>query len=705
LQKRIAVQSFSSALTAAFLVLLLGIPAWAVNMAVWNQDRTAANQVWGNLDNFSSPTDANYFAHPQQIGMGARPIGMGEAFVGLADELSAVWWNPAGLTQLPTNEVHWMGGDQDFTDAPYSGFISADYILDNHMAFAFSFERPYHPVGRYPDMLVPNKQFNGYPNLWNGVGQVGFPISYNSIADTAVQDVLAKEYRTWINLPFQEDDYVLTYATPLSADENLSFGINVKYMTQDADYAVEGITLNQVQGWGADVGFLYRLPLSHYGREVSFGLDLRDVASQIKYDTSREFTLPSTSTLGIGWKTTDFLTRDKLNLDADFIYINDPGLTGYDNHQLNLGGEMWFFKDHIGPRAGYSFYFDQPSRATLGLSLRYMLEFDYAYIFPYANEQDGTHWFSLALHWGGPKRNLPVPDVACTVDPPIFAPRNGELATFTLSAESKNGIDRWTLNIIDHNNQVVKSYSDRGAAPAQILWGGEDKTYRLLPDGEYTFLFTATDNAGASSSTPVQTLKIFTPPVVQATRGDLDKLRALIGRQNDDEEAVDQKLRSDVSKQLATLINQKNESVTLPPLVKAPPTPQPVSPSAIPGAPGNATPAGFAFPTVNDLPMPRTQLMTDPTGKKSYVVEYATAQTMPRYILSDAADVIRVSARDLGESVSTYDVRADYGNRVLRVVSPAATALNYAHGFIKAEQLLNASVVTLDGEAIQPLYR
>jgi hypothetical protein len=59
----------------------------------------------------------------------------------------------------------------------------------------------------------------------------------------------------------------------------------------------------------------------------------------------------------------------------------------------------------------------------------------------------------------------------------------------------------------------------------------------------------------------------------------------------------------------------------------------------------------------------------------------------------------------LGESVATYDVRADYGNRVLRVVSPAATALNYAHGFIKAEQLLNASVVTLDGEAIQPLYR
>lgn len=704
MQKRPAVQSFSLALTAAFF-LLLGVPAAAVDMATWTTDRTAANQIWGNIDNFSSPTDANYFGHYAPVGMGARPIGMGQAFVGLADELSAVWWNPAGLTQQPTNEVHWMGGDRDFSDAPYSGFISVDYILDNHMAFAFSYERPYHPVGKYPDMLVANKPFASQVSGFWGNFQPGTKIAYNDIADTAVQDVLAKEYRAWINLPFQEDDYVLTYATPLSGGENLSMGINVKYMTQDADYAVDGITLNEIQGWGADLGFLYRLPLSHFGNELGFGLDLRDLASQVKYDTSREFTLPCTSTLGVAWKTSDFLTRDKLNLDADFVYINDPGLDGNSNHQLNLGAEMWFFKGHIGPRAGWDFLFDQPSQGSLGFSLRYMLEFDYAYIFPAQNESDGSHWFSLSLHWGGPKRNLPVPDVACTVDPPIFAPRNGELATFTLSAESKNGIDRWTLNIIDRNNQVVKSYSDRGDAPAQILWGGEDKTYRLLPDGEYTFLFTATDNAGASSSTPVQTLKIFTPPVVQATRGDLDKLRALIVRQNDSEEAVDQKLRTDVSKQLAQLINQKNESVTLPPLVKAPEAPKPVSPSAIPGAPGNSTPAAFAFPTVNDLPMPRTQLVTDPTGKKAYVVEYATAQTMPRYILNDATDVIRVSARDLGESVATYDVRADYGNRVLRVVSPAATALNYAHGFIKAEQLLNASVVTLDGEAIQPLYR
>ncbi|PIP39595.1 hypothetical protein COX18_09635, partial [Candidatus Desantisbacteria bacterium CG23_combo_of_CG06-09_8_20_14_all_40_23] len=33
-------------------------------------------------------------------GIGARGVGMGGAFIGLADEWTAIYWNPAGLTQL-----------------------------------------------------------------------------------------------------------------------------------------------------------------------------------------------------------------------------------------------------------------------------------------------------------------------------------------------------------------------------------------------------------------------------------------------------------------------------------------------------------------------------------------------------------------------------------------------------------------------------
>jgi hypothetical protein len=38
------------------------------------------------------------------MGVGARAIGMGGAFVAIADDASASFWNPAGLTDLKTNQ-------------------------------------------------------------------------------------------------------------------------------------------------------------------------------------------------------------------------------------------------------------------------------------------------------------------------------------------------------------------------------------------------------------------------------------------------------------------------------------------------------------------------------------------------------------------------------------------------------------------------
>ncbi|MBU1881120.1 PorV/PorQ family protein, partial [bacterium] len=39
------------------------------------------------------------------IGVGSRPIAMGGAFVSIADDANAMFWNPAGLARLPKSEV------------------------------------------------------------------------------------------------------------------------------------------------------------------------------------------------------------------------------------------------------------------------------------------------------------------------------------------------------------------------------------------------------------------------------------------------------------------------------------------------------------------------------------------------------------------------------------------------------------------------
>ena len=57
--------------------------------------------------------------HGSDLGMGtgARAIGMGGAFVAVADDASASFWNPAGLTQLKSNQI--------FLSLDYPGEISS----------------------------------------------------------------------------------------------------------------------------------------------------------------------------------------------------------------------------------------------------------------------------------------------------------------------------------------------------------------------------------------------------------------------------------------------------------------------------------------------------------------------------------------------------------------------------------------------------
>ena len=40
-----------------------------------------------------------------RVGLGARAVGLGGAFSALADDVTAIYWNPAGLAQIENREV------------------------------------------------------------------------------------------------------------------------------------------------------------------------------------------------------------------------------------------------------------------------------------------------------------------------------------------------------------------------------------------------------------------------------------------------------------------------------------------------------------------------------------------------------------------------------------------------------------------------
>ncbi len=71
-----------------------------------------------------------------KIGVGSRATAMGDAFVAVANDVSALYWNPAGLTQFAENQVM-FSHNQWVVDINHD-FIGAVYHLDETNTFGVS---------------------------------------------------------------------------------------------------------------------------------------------------------------------------------------------------------------------------------------------------------------------------------------------------------------------------------------------------------------------------------------------------------------------------------------------------------------------------------------------------------------------------------------------------------------------------------------
>ncbi|MFH0777430.1 MAG: UPF0164 family protein [Candidatus Eisenbacteria bacterium] len=79
----------------------------------------------------SSVLADKYAAEFLKVGPGARALGMGGAFVALADDASAVYWNPAGLADIRERELEAMHAEQ------FGDVINYDFV-----AVALPLSRP-----------------------------------------------------------------------------------------------------------------------------------------------------------------------------------------------------------------------------------------------------------------------------------------------------------------------------------------------------------------------------------------------------------------------------------------------------------------------------------------------------------------------------------------------------------------------------------
>ena len=176
-----------------------------------------------------------------KIGPGARVDSLGGAFGAIANDVTTIYWNPAGLSQLEKTS---------FSDTHTIWLADVRY---NYLAFAIPIEK----VGtlgasvtflNVPDTEITNLDFPDGTGLWY------------SAWDTAVSLAYSRQL-------YQKESGV-----------NLSVGINAKYIHQQ-------IHRESARGVAIDVGTLYHtgwrslrigMSFSNFGPEMRFsGPDLK----------------------------------------------------------------------------------------------------------------------------------------------------------------------------------------------------------------------------------------------------------------------------------------------------------------------------------------------------------------------------------------------------------------------------------------------
>ncbi|MCE5300856.1 MAG: PorV/PorQ family protein [Spirochaetia bacterium] len=314
--------------------------------------------------------------NPMKLAQGARPSGMGEAFVGLADDANAAFWNPAGLAQLTRNQVCLM---------------HSAWLIDVNFEYV-TYALPIKGIGT----------FALYGLYLNG-GEI-YRTDEDSLGQYLLTDEVASANFFDITLAYAKT--LGDFLGPDSRFSDLSVGLNLNIMS-------ETIHTDSGGGFGANIGLFYYPKYENYS--VGF------VAENLGFATNRP-ELPATVKLGFGYR---FAMENMMAAFTDerFFTVTDNNTAGsldiiYEiNEQtarVHVGAEKYWDlnKLHsIAVRLGYKFGEDLGVLAGMTAGLGYRLttnkdtnfELDYVLV-PYA-ELGMSHRISLTGKFLGTAEN------------------------------------------------------------------------------------------------------------------------------------------------------------------------------------------------------------------------------------------------------------------------------------------------------------
>lgn len=315
-----------------------------------------------------------------KIGVGARAIGMGGAYTAVANDASALYWNPAGVAKLKKMEAI---------------FCHTNWMLDI------------------------NHEFIGYVVPAGLMGNFGFSASFLSMGDlerTQLDDISTemREDEGEGLTPFSASDLAMAVTYARNMTDKFSLGVTAKY-------AREKISEVSAGGLAFDIGTYYMtgyktlrigMAILNYGTDLKFtGTELQaevlDTSWANNYTgntweiVTTPFSLPLQFKMGVAY---DFLFGEQhvVTASTELIHPNDG------NEKMAIGAEYVWKNSQVefALRSGYKYdpdWYETKSStdnmsAGVGISRRMgatRVNVDYAYT--NMGVLENVHRFSVNL--------------------------------------------------------------------------------------------------------------------------------------------------------------------------------------------------------------------------------------------------------------------------------------------------------------------
>lgn len=287
----------------------------------------------------------------------ARVQGMGSAFAAIADDASAIYYNPSGLAKNSGHEfvlsssLLGMGRVYNFIGYKYAFSRARSY--GNKLGWSmqsFNARGGRGGEGFFRKMDAPSYGF--------GLGLINF-----GVADIDGYDSYGNKLAG-----FSDNEYTVILGFGTNFYENICMGGSLKFHRHDAQSA-------SASGIGLDLGVLYANPK----RPFSYGLSLKNIIGSLAWKVpdsdisySYEYTEPISTNLRLGtaytgWKQwlcafdLDYTARQKMewHLGGEYQYSKNMWLrAGLDTLNPTLGFGLSIKKPSYEISAGYAFVFD-----------------------------------------------------------------------------------------------------------------------------------------------------------------------------------------------------------------------------------------------------------------------------------------------------------------------------------------------------------